>query len=472
MLLKRDPNAYQELMRQRELCPRLLQTQAPGRMNLIGEHTDYNGGKVLPFAINSHITLTCLEPHPSVEKHHAGQQFLFTSAHTEELFTIDLKELAALWDPAAGTKEPDSFIPVLTQEIQKSWAAYACGALYHLVHTLQQQKLAPSRKKYWIHVDSDLPVGAGISSSAALTTGLLTTLWFLHQIPCDREDIARKAMLIEHKFIGTMCGLMDQLAVLFAKKEHFLLIDFLDFARGGEILHQNILIHPKLFDYQIIGLNTGVKHTLSDSPYNERRAACEAMAKALNTYFGVDFHSLGEYSRCLPPNPLYRALHHQFHQSVIRRFLAEKIVTGPDGDRVAGFAAHAICENARVDRAISAIQTGHLAILDEALLESHQSLKDDYQVSCDELDLIQTKARETAFGLASSHQLEALPIIGPRMMGGGFGGSTIQLVHKKIVDDFLSYFANPTNAYTAHTGIEVKSLVTGAENGLITQRQE
>ena len=463
MRLIGEKSVYDHFVKAEAASPLLLRVKAPGRMNLIGEHTDYNGGKVLPFAINRGISLTCRRLSSQVVPEIRGQ-YVFTSGHTHELFVTDIDDIIALGQHG-GPKHGTLYTSHLDEGLRKSWACYAMGALHHLAAHAAND--GPKNGPLWIHVESDLPVGAGISSSAALSAGLLATLFTVHGKPFVREEAARQAMLIEHHFIGTKCGLMDQLAVLCAEQGHLLMVDFADFPRHHQFSLRHVKAHDKFADYQLVGLNTGVKHNLSDSPYNERRAACENMVELLNKHFSTDHASLGEFALAGEANPLRRVMGGSLPQNKVRDYLRTAVLHGrPECDKLASFAAHAICENERVDTACAALLAGDVARLDHAMEESHLSLQHDYQVSCEELDAIKKYAREKATELGQKKALGVLPIIGPRMTGGGFGGSTIQMVHTGILEQFTAYFSSPHNAYTQRTGIEPKTIVTPLGAGL------
>ena len=463
MKLIQESGIYDAFIKSAAASRPLVRIKAPGRMNLIGEHTDYNGGKVLPFAINKEITLTCRRTTGSAT-FAAGSQFIFTSGFTHEIFLANLAEITAL-APQGARAGIDLYTSSLDAQLRKSWAAYAMGALYHLAPCLHMRAI--NGEQLWIHIDSDLPVGAGISSSAALTTGLLAALFTVHGVPFVREEAAKQAMLIEHHFVGTKCGLMDQLAVLCAKEGSLLMVDFLDFPQHQKFQLNHIKAHPIFREYQLVGLNTGVKHNLSDSPYNERRAACESMVGSLNNFFKTAYSSLGAYAKPGETNPLSRALGGAFLQDRVRSYLQNTVLgNGQHSEKLARFAAHAICENGRVDAAAAALLAGDAQKLDALMLEGHLSLQHDYQVSCDELDAIAKYARCIAHQLGEKRATDLPPIIGPRMTGGGFGGSTIQMVHHGVLEPFIAYFSTPHNASTQHTGIEPKIIVTPLAQGL------
>ena len=257
--------------------------KAPGRMNLIGEHTDYSGGRVLPFSIDCCIALK-LYRRDSAE---GDSSLVLQSADFPGALLVSMNELGAL-----GEKEED-ILSHMSTEIKQHWSSYALGALYYVYKSLKT-KVSES---YLIEIESNLPAGAGISSSAALSTGLLSILYKELAIEKSKEIIAREAMKIEHFFTGTKCGQMDQLAVMMPKKNHLISIDFENFNEDMSFSLEQVEAHPSFSNYTIVGLNTGVQHKLSDSPYNQRREACELLLKLLCENFDTSIPALGSLAK-------------------------------------------------------------------------------------------------------------------------------------------------------------------------------
>ncbi len=425
--------------------------KAPGRMNLIGEHTDYSGGKVLPFSIEACIDIKLYELCEDSD----DSKLLLQSADFVGALSVSMNELDVL-----GDKEEDilSHIP---QDIKEHWSSYALGALYYVHKSLNLEL----RKSYLIEIDSTLPVGAGISSSAALSTGLLSILYKELSVDKTKEAIAKEAMKIEHFFTGTKCGQMDQLAVMMPKENHLISVDFENFNDDMSFSLKQVETHSSFKNYTIVGLNTGVQHKLSDSPYNQSREACELLLKLLKEKFDLNIPALGSLAKDHYLEKVFAVKKDVLSQDLIKDKLESMGLEYSD-DRTAAFGSHAIWENVRVDNAVEALSEGDFDKLDKAMNESHLSLQNEYKVSCEELDFIRLVAREKAEELGLSISLNGPAIIGPRMTGGGFGGSTIQLVHNDILDQFIAYFKDEKNAYQLKTKIKPSAIVTKLSSGL------
>ncbi|HEY8472137.1 MAG TPA: galactokinase [Natronosporangium sp.] len=327
---------------------------APGRVNLIGEHTDYNDGYVLPFAL-PHRTLVAAAP---------GPKWTIWSAQTGETVT---------W------REP------LTPGSVEGWAAYVAGVVW----ALRQRgcDVPPAR----LAIDSDVPLGAGLSSSAALECAVLTALVELAGLDLPVADRPALAQRAENEFVGVPCGIMDQSAAILCRAGHALFLD----CRTGATEHVP-------FDATVLVIDTRAPHRLVSGEYAARRAACEQAARTLGLPALRDA-TLADLDRLTDP--------------LIRRR-----------------ARHVITENQRVLDAIALLRAGEVAALGPLLSASHASLRDDYQVTVPELDV----AAEAA---------ESAGAYGARMTGGGFGGCVIALVGDGSVD---SVAAAVTDAFAAH----------------------
>ena len=357
--------------------------RAPGRVNLIGEHTDYNDGFVMPAAID---LSTWVEVSP-LEQHKL-------QIHSEK-FGEDV--------------EVDLDDPNLTR--RGHWSDYPVGVAVMLEkagHHLRGAKL---------HIRSEVPLGSGLSSSAAIEVATACALIANSGIEIDRRDIALLCQKAENEFVGAHVGIMDQFISLFGNAEKALMLDCrsLDF----ELL-------PLPDNVRLIICNTMVKHELTSNPYNERRAQCEAGVKHLAKFVpnivalrDVTLEQLEEFGGDLP-------------EVVYRR------------------CRHVITENARVLSAAQALEQGDLNRFGELMAESHQSLRDDYEVSTEELDLMVELARRVD------------GVYGARMTGGGFGGSTVNLVAHEHVEEFRARVAK---RYEEVTTLKPEIYICSAANG-------
>lgn len=433
---------------------------APGRVNLIGEHTDYSGGKVLPFAIHLGLTIELSVSGDEVPR--MDSVYEVTSKGQEGVFTVTARELDLLVTEMAGAPRTEDMRPALPGKIASSWARYAVGALawhWHAgtLHGWRKKTAKVTR----LDISSDLPIGAGVSSSAAFCTGILALLARREMLPLDRQDLARQAMYVEHQFAGARCGLMDQLAVALAEKDSLLLIDFKDFPALDKVVTRNVVPHAAFHDYVPVLLDTKVRHELGASPYNDRRRACEEGLQLLCRATGKDYPSLGHFSADKTFIATYAP---DGHQMSMVRSLEDRVFR--DRRSLARRVAHAIMENLRVDIAVGAIENGDLGTFMEAINTSHQSLSRDYEVSCDELDLMRATARHVGEELAQERKLKGTPVLGARLTGGGFGGSTIQMVHQSIVKDFAARVVAPESPYVQETGTTPQAIVTKFSQGL------
>ena len=412
--------------------------KAPGRVNLIGEHTDYNAGKVLPFAIDQHIYITVkiIDQTLGFVK---DLKFEFeTTMKGQSKFFWSGNQIANFLDQDASQSDFSEDLGFKSE----TWQAYVIGALH--MHFKRYYK-TPTPIHVRVTVDSSLPSGAGISSSAALSCGMLAALARLQGITRDPIELATDGMLIEHRFAKTNCGLMDQIAVTMSKRNQFTEIDFSPFYRGGAPKISFIEAHPVFSQYEILTINTMVKHKLSDSPYNQRRETCAHGLLKLNEFLGLNKVGLSEFS---DEGLLWQQVGIFGNQQMLKEWLIKKVNFSPsDAPKI----AHAICENNRVDRAAKALVNGDLAALTLAINESHESLAKDYEVSCSELDLLRRTIALEVGSMAKRMNLEVPGLLGSRMTGGGFGGSTVQFVHHKIVPSLVAAFTSPQNPYSSKT---------------------
>ena len=328
---------------------------SPGRINLIGEHTDYNGGFVFPGAVDKGIMA---EMRPN------------GTESTVRAYSIDLKDRVDfdLNDPN-GPKA--------------SWARYIYGI------SLEMKKLGVPVKGYNIAFAGDVPLGAGMSSSAAMESCFacgLNDLFGDNKV--SKWDMVLAGQATEHNYCGVNCGIMDQFASVFGKKGHLMRLD----CRSLE--HEYYPFNPE--GYTLVLVDSRVKHELADSPYNKRRASCERVAAKL----GLE--------------TLRDATHEQLNaikgEISAEDYLRAKFVL-EEKDRVL-----AVCD---------ALVAGDYDTVGRKMYETHAGLSKDYEVSCEELDFLNDVARECG-------------VTGSRIMGGGFGGCTINLVKNKLCDAFVA----------------------------------
>ena len=335
--------------------PTLL-VQAPGRINLIGEHTDYNDGFVLPAAIDKYIWFAL---GPSKEEYVCiwsldyGEQLQFPLADD---FSSDI--------PAWGR-----YLHTATQELQE-----------------RGYKLTPFQMTF----GGDIPTGAGLSSSAALCCGFIYGLSELFNLEIAREEIALIAQATEHR-IGLNCGLMDQYAVLFGKVDRVLFLDC------QSLQYQHFPL--ELGEYTLVVINSMVQHELAaESGYNERRAACERVV-----------------ARIRSDHPEVKTLR-AVNRSLLKSY--QNDLSAEDYRR----ARYVLDENQRVQDTVAALQRGDIQEAGALIFRSHAGMRDDYQITTPELDKLVELAREHG-------------ALGARMMGGGFGGCTVNLLEKNSKEE-------------------------------------
>ncbi len=363
--------------------------RAPGRVNLIGEHTDYNGGYVLPFAIDR-CTTVFLRPRRD--------------------YTV--RACATAFDETVEFK-----LPLRNPKRTREWPDYLTGILLELSR----------RKKLTFGFDgvitSDVPIGAGLSSSAALEIALSVGLCRVYQIQIEDLELVRLCQRVENEYVGTHCGIMDQLVSLLAADRLALLLD------TDSLRFRNVPL--PLEDTSFLVVDTNVHRLLSHSGYNDRRRECEAALALLKEAFpdrkirtltSVERNGDTSWEGILPP--------------VLQRRVA-----------------HVLSENARVLRATAALENDDIQTLGELVFASHASLRDLFEVSTPELDfLVDWAGRNGA--------------IGARLVGGGFGGATLHLVSPEHVPDYadrIRYaykerFEKEPSVLTVHPGPGGKSM--------------
>ena len=330
-----------------------LTVKAPGRINLIGEHTDYNEGFVMPAAIQKAATVY-------IEKREDS---------TIHLFAEDLKESYTL------------NLDTVTKS-SKDWANYIIGVI------AQFQKLVTIPAGFTLRLKSDVPIGAGLSSSAAIECAVAFAINELFALGLDRMQLTKMAQKAEHEYAGVLCGIMDQFASMFGKKDQVILLDC-------KTMHYQY--YPlKLSNYDIVLLDTQIKHALASSEYNTRRAECEQGIVLIQQRY-PSTKSLREVSMDM----------------------LNECVDSSQMIKVYNRCKYVIEEIERTQAAAKDLQEGQLAAFGQKMFATHDGLSALYEVSCPELDFLVKEVKHNP------------NVIGARMMGGGFGGCTINLIKKE-----------------------------------------
>lgn len=359
--------------------------RAPGRINLIGEHTDYNDGFVLPAAIDKAIYFAIA---PRTD-------------HTCKVYAADLNDTF-------------EFSLDALNKCPKSWANYLIGVTSELI---VEGYTIPSG--FEVAFGGDVPNGAGLSSSAAVESGMGWALSELFGFTIPRLQLALVAQRAEHHFAGLQCGIMDMFASIHGKANSVIRLDCRDLT---------FEYFPFDFEnYQLVLCNSGVKHTLADSAYNTRRQECEQGVSILQRFYPT-IASLRDVS--LAQVEAYKA---DFPENVYRRC---RYVTG---------------EIERVVSACEDLKRGDLVAFGEKMYETHSGLSKDYEVSCVELDFLVEQT------------VPLNEVLGSRLMGGGFGGCTINIVETSQVNSFIEKM---TVAYQKRFGKKLVSHVVGITEGV------
>ena len=358
--------------------------RSPGRINIIGEHTDYNDGFVLPAAIDKAAYLA-ISLRDDNEIHLLADDL-------NEKFTISIDELKPISDV--------------------SWPNYILGAVAQFV------KKGIAMRGFNAVLTSDVPIGAGLSSSAAVECATTFALNELLQTGFERIEMVKMAQVAEHEYAGVMCGIMDQFASMMGKEDHVIKLDCRSL--------QYEYVPFKLDHVKILLLDTNVKHSLASSEYNTRRKEC---AQAVTW---VQEHE-----------PNVTSLRH------VTEAMLDKYVLPKDKliDRRARFIVQEID---RLQRACEDLQKGDINALGKKMFKTHDGLSKMYGVSCDELDYLVDFVRNND------------SVIGARMMGGGFGGCTINLVKENAVSALIETISEK---YLQHTGKIAGSYVVSIGDG-------
>ncbi len=361
-----------------------LIASAPGRINLIGEHTDYNNGFVLPAAIDK-------------------AAYIGIHKRTDDaihLYAIDMDE---------------HFITTVQvlNKVEFHWSGYLLGIVDQL------KKMGASITGFNAVLTCNVPIGGGMSSSAAIECATIFALNQLFQLQLQRLDMVKLAQQAENQFVGVKCGIMDMFASMMGKKDHVIQLDCSN-------LHYTYF-PLALQNYKIVLLDTQVKHSLASGQYNIRRQQCEQGVSIIQKKY-PQVKSLRDVTIEMLDNDFIKQVGIVIYHRCV--FIVQEI------ERVA-----AAC----ID-----LQNNDLENFGKKMYAAHEGLSKLYQVSCTELDLLVDLAKnETA-------------IIGARMMGGGFGGCTINLIEQNAIEDIYNRFSKK---YELHTGKQLKMYITTPQDG-------
>lgn len=355
--------------------------QAPGRVNLIGEHTDYNDGFVLPCAINYQMMVAAAKRNDGI-----------------------VRVIAVDYQDEADQFNLDSPIEFLAD---KMWANYIRG----VIHFLQQDNYHFQGMD--IAISGNVPQGAGLSSSAALEVAIGQTVKTLYQLPISQKSIALNGQKAENQFVGCNCGIMDQLISACGEENHALLIDCRSLDTTAVTMPEDIVV---------MIINSNKKRGLVDSEYNTRRQQCEEAAKILNVT--------------------------ALRDASLDDLLVKKAIMS---DVVYRRARHVITENDRTLLAADALRQGNLPVLSQLMALSHQSMRDDFEITVPEVDAL-VDIIKSVIGEQG----------GVRMTGGGFGGCVVALVTPDLVSKVTEAVVSQ---YQAKTGLKETIYVCSASQG-------
>ena len=364
-----------------EIASTLL-VRSPGRVNIIGEHVDYNEGFVLPAAIDKAI-------------------YVAVSKRTDEkikLYSVDFSEN---YEVAVADLQPT-----------KTWATYILGVADQLIkrgHNIGGFNLA---------LDGDVPIGAGLSSSAAVECATVFALNNLFELGIDKMEMVRIAQKAEQTFSGVMCGIMDMFASMFGKKDHVIKLD----CKTLEYEYKPFVLDG----YKILLLNTNVEHSLASSAYNERRSQCEQGVAWVKQYH-PEINSLRDITIAM-----------------LDTYVASKDTV------IYNRCKYIVEEIQRLLNGCIDLDNGDIAALGNKMFATHEGLSKLYEVSCKEADWL-------------VEQVKNFPaVLGARMMGGGFGGCTINIVKDDAIDEFVEKLSK---GYKQNMGLQLSAYVANIENG-------
>ena len=359
-----------------------LLVRSPGRVNIIGEHTDYNEGYVLPAAVDKAVWV-------AVAKRADEKIGLFSVSYQEKL------------EMALADIQPS-----------KSWPSYVLGVVDQLL------KRGYPIGGFNLVLDGDVPIGAGLSSSAAVECAVVFALNELFGLGISKMEMVQIAQKAEHTYSGVLCGIMDMFASMFGKKDQVIRLDCrsLDYAYAP----------LQLDGYKLVLFNTNVKHSLASSAYNTRRQECEQGVAWVKMAF-PEVNSLRDVS-----------------VAMLDAHVAPKDAVVYQRCR------YVVDEIARLQTACRDLENGNLTALGQKLYATHEGLSKAYEVSCKELDFLVDAVKNDP------------GVLGARMMGGGFGGCTINIVKEEAIDSLSEHLAE---VYRKEMGLELSSYIVSTSNG-------
>lgn len=358
--------------------------QSPGRVNLIGEHTDYNEGFVLPAAIDKAIFLA-VGPRTDQKLH-------FVSADLKSTYQGNLTDI---------------------KRSTKGWANYLLG----VVDQLQKETTLPGGLN--VIFGGTIPIGSGLSSSAALENGVVVALNHLYNLGMEGVPMALLSQRAENQFVGVQCGIMDQFASMMGRDGHVIKLDCRSLAYDYAPM--------AMTDFRIVLCDSRVKHSLASSEYNTRRSECEAGVAMIRAVYGDQIHSLRDVT-----------------MDMLNQYVRDQ------EPLLYKRCAYVVLENQRLLAGVADLEAGNIDAFGQRMYESHEGLSKWYEVSCPELDVLED--------IAHAHP----GVLGARMMGGGFGGCTINLVREEALADFEQVVQKK---YSERTGKQTLIYTCRIENG-------
>jgi galactokinase len=360
-----------------------LLVRSPGRVNIIGEHTDYNEGFVLPAAIDKAI-------------------YIAVSKRTDNIISLYAQDYQQSHKVTTSSIAPSD----------KHWPNYILGVVDQI------QKRGHKIGGFNLVIDGDVPLGAGLSSSAAVECATAFALNELFGLQMDKMEMVKAGQKAEHTFAGVMSGIMDQFASMFGKKDHAINLD----CRSLEYEY----VPLRLNGYKILLLNTNVKHSLSSSEYNTRRKQCEQGVAWIKEH-----------------HPGVNSL-----RDVTMQMLQQYVQ--PKDELIYKRCKYVVEENIRLLEGCEDLKKGNLEALGKKMFRTHEGLSKEYEVSCKELDYL------------VDHVKNNQAVVGARMMGGGFGGCTINLVKEDAIDDLVTLVSKD---YQKAMNLELSAYVAVIEDG-------